>query len=143
MPAEMAPKDQVLESSEMVLKDHVSELAEMAPKGSRVGVCGSPWSSVGGMTSTAEVGACAKSVAEARPPGAASAVVPAGANVCWCGMCGAATARTVQAGCDSVQVNGLRWKRKMMNSSCSKKDNEDIIIESQRDSNHKEHRTYP
>ena len=54
------------------------------------------------------------SVAEARPPGGAkdramtavSAVVPAGAKVCWCGMCGAATAATgvVPTGAKSVGV---------------------------------------
>ena len=50
----------------------------------RIRECRSPWSSVGGMTGTAEVTAGAKSVAAARPPGgakdmamtAATAVVP-------------------------------------------------------------------
>ena len=38
-------------------------------EGSRVGVFGSPWSRAGGMRSTAEMGAVAKSAAGARPPG--------------------------------------------------------------------------
>ena len=42
------------------------------------------------MTSTAEVAAGAKD----RAMTVASVVVPAGAKVCWCGMCGAATVAT-------------------------------------------------
>ena len=83
-------------------------------EGSRVGACGSPRSSAGGMTSTSKVAAGAKSVAEAwhlggakdRTMTAVSPVVPAGAKVCWCGRCGAATAATavVPAGAKSVGV---------------------------------------
>ena len=47
--------------------------------------------------------------------------------------------RTVQAGGDPVQVTGLRWERERLNSSRSKQDRENIIIESQR-KNYKEHR---
>ena len=47
--------------------------------------------------------------------------------------------RTVQAGGGPVQVTGLRSERKTLNSSRSKQDRENIIIESQR-KNYKEHR---
>ena len=83
----------MLESADMASKGSRVGLCGDGTEGSRVGVCASPWSSVGGRTSTAEVAADAKSVAEARPPGgatdravtAASAVDPTGAKVCWRG----------------------------------------------------------
>ena len=78
-------------------------------EGSRVGVCGSPWSSVGGTTSTAEVAACAKSVADARLPGggkdkamtAPSAVVPCRREglLVWDVRCGDSCDRSVRCEC--------------------------------------------
>ena len=40
---------------------------------------------------------------------------------------------------DPVQVTGLRWERERLNSSRSKQDHENVVIESQRE-NYKEHR---